>query len=142
MSVMTSPGTVQVSTLMTENVFSIFPDMTIHDAIGVLLKNRVAGAPVISRENVVISVASEGDLLKIASKGDLHKKVSDCLDRLCLTENLITIKKTDSFAFAYMKFLAHAVHRLIVVSESGHLEGIVSRSNVLNVVYESKKTNF
>ena len=132
-------GPIQIQSLMTSQVHCIRPDMTIHEAITILLNHSVAGAPVVDDQNKVLTVASEGDLLKLAANGSLDKKISQCMDRLCRTENLITLRRTDAFATAYMKFLSHPVHRLIVIDEKGRLEGIVSRSNVLKIVLESKK---
>ena len=139
---MQAQPTTTVETIMTAQVYCVRPEMTVHEAIGLLLEKSIAGAPVIDASRKVVSVVSEGDLLKLASKVGLDKTIADCMDRLTKTSNLLTLKKTDSFAHAYMKILAHPVHRFIVVDEKGLLEGIVSRSNILRVVHESKKTQF
>ena len=137
-----SPAAMTVETLMTAKVHCLSPDMTIHEAIGIIINQRISGAPVVDKNRRVLTVVSEGDLLKLASKVGLDATVVSCFDRLVKSEQLFTLKKTDTFAHAYMKALAHPVHRFIVVDDRGHLEGIVSRSNILRVVYESKKTEF
>lgn len=135
-------GNVTVESIMTRNVHCIKLEMTVHEAIGLLLEHSVAGAPIADQNGKAVSVVSEGDLLKLATAVGLKNKISDCLHRLVKTENLLTLKRTDTFAYAYMKALAHPVHRFIVIDGAGRIEGIVSRSNVLRIVFESQKTEF
>ena len=129
-----TPKELRVASIMTAKVFCVSPDMTVRDAINLLVKNHIAGAPVCDNQKVVLSVVSEGDLLKLAARMGMDKPISQCLPKLVKTEKLHTIKKTESFADAYKKFLTHPVHRLIVVDDQGKLQGIVSRSNVLRVL--------
>jgi predicted transcriptional regulator len=131
-----SPSTpsLSVASIMIGKVHTVSPDMTVRDAIKLLLKNKIAGAPIVDSSNKVMSVVSEGDLLKLAATQGLDKTIFQCLIRLTRSEKLLTLKKTDSFADAYKKFLTNSVHRLIVVDDMGKLEGIVSRSNVLRVL--------
>ena len=136
------PTRVTVESLMTREVRCVQPEMTIHQAIGVLLTHTVAGAPVVDENQKVLSVVSEGDLLRLASKRGLKTTIRECFDQLVKTEGLFSLRKSDGFAHAYMKALGHPVHRFIVVDDTGKLEGIVSRSNILRVVFESSATEF
>jgi CBS-domain-containing membrane protein len=125
-----------VADIMTINVHAISPEMTVHEAIGLVLQFAVSGAPVVNADNKVITVVSEGDLLKLSSRFGMKRKIADCTTSLVRTEALQTVRKTDTYTHVYMKFLTHPVHRLIVVDDRGQLIGIVSRSNVLQAMYD------
>ncbi len=123
-----------VEKIMTSSVHSIHPDMTVRDAILLLLKHHISGAPVVDSSRKVMSVVSEGDLLKLAASQGLDKTIFQCMIKLTRSDKLITIAKTEPFTEAYKKFLTQSVHRLIVVDNMGRLEGLVSRSNVLRIL--------
>jgi CBS domain-containing protein len=131
-----APAVLLVEAIMTSPVFSISTDDTVREAIKKLLANKIAGAPVIDSTRKVMSVVSEGDLLRLAATMGLDRTIFQCMIKLTKTEKLITVKRADTYAEIYKKFLAHPVHRLIVVDEMGRLDGIVSRSNVLRVLVD------
>ncbi len=134
-----APAPLLVESIMTSPVFSISTDDTVREAIKKLLSKKIAGAPVIDSTRKVMSVVSEGDLLRLAATMGLDRTVFQCMIKLTKTEKLITIQRTDTFAEVYKKFLAHPVHRLIVVDDMGRLDGIVSRSNVLRVLVDANQ---
>lgn len=124
----------KVEDIMTSNVMGVSPEMTVREAMRLLSTHKISGAPIVNNMNKVLSVLSEGDLLKLAASEGMDKTISTCLPRLCKTENLMTLKKTNTFSEAYMMFLTKTVHRIIVIDGNGNLQGIVSRSNVLRVI--------
>jgi predicted transcriptional regulator len=132
--------TLTVGAIMTASVLSISPDMTIRDGIKMLLTNKISGAPVIDKNRKVMTVVSEGDLLKLAASSGLEKTIFQSMIKLTKTDKLLTVKKTDSFADAYKKFLASSVHRLIVVDDIGRLDGLVTRSTILRVLVDTAVT--
>lgn len=129
----TAPA-ILVEQIMTSEVQCVLTDMTVRDAIQLLLQHKVAGAPVIDSHKKVMSVVSEGDLLKLASSVGMSKTIYQCLIKLTKTDKLITLQKKDTFMTVYRKFLTTQVHRIIVVDDRGRLDGIVSRSDVLRII--------
>ncbi len=130
----TSPE-VTVASLMVTDVKSVTVDMTVKTAIGLLLKHGISGAPVIDSMKTVISVVSQSDLMKLAATKGLTATIGTCLQSLPKKESLVTLKRDVTFAELYRKFLATPVHRLIVIDDTGRLQGLVSRSTVLKVLY-------
>jgi predicted transcriptional regulator len=128
---------ITAETIMTATVFTVTLDMTVRSAIEMLIEKKIAGAPVVDKQNVVVSVASEGDLLKLAATFGLEKPISECLTRLPKQEKLITIRRSEAFEKIYRIFLSHPVHRIIVCDDRGKLQGIVSRSNLLKTLVRS-----
>lgn len=128
----------RIETFMTSEVFSVSPEMTVRDVIGLITTKRISGAPIVDSMQKVISVVSEGDLLKLAAGGAMEKTIASCLGKLPKTERLMALKKTDSFTDAYKMFLSHPIHRIIITDDNGRLQGIVSRSNVLRLLVDTK----
>jgi predicted transcriptional regulator len=124
-----------VESFMTTHVHSITTEMTLNDAIGLFLKYKISGAPVIDTMSKVISVITESDLMKLAPAHGMTKKVGQCLSHLCKPENVITMKKSATFAELYKTFLTKKVHRVVIADDSGRLQGLVTRSTVLQMVY-------
>ncbi|CAN5409865.1 hypothetical protein BH10BDE1_BH10BDE1_30990 [soil metagenome] len=134
-----SPKTT-VATIMTTDVSTVTPMMTVRDVIVLLTSKKISGAPVVNDMQVVISVVSEGDLLKLAASVGLEKQIGQCVDKLVKTKDLITARVSDSYADIYKKFLTKSVHRVIVTDDNGRLRGIVSRSNLLRTLVELAAT--
>ena len=125
---------VTAETLMTSKVHSVTTEMKISDAIGILLKNRIHGAPVVDSLKRVISEINEGDLLKLAPKG-LNKTVGNHLESLPSFAQLDTAKRTAPFAHLYREFLTKEINRIIIVDDNKQLQGLVSRSDILKILY-------
>jgi CBS domain-containing protein len=53
----------KVSEVMTKRVISIQPQVTIVQAIKLMLKNRVSGLPVIDENSKLVGIITEGDFL-------------------------------------------------------------------------------
>jgi CBS-domain-containing membrane protein len=129
---------VTADTLMTTKVYSVTSEMTISQAIGLLLIHRVRGAPVVDTLTKVMSVITEADLMKLAVSKGLSKTVGSCLEDLPKFENLVTAKKTAPFSTLYREFLTNSVQRIIVVDDTRRLLGLVCRSDILKLLYSPK----
>ena len=130
---------IKAEDIMSADVQCITLEMTIHDSIKLLLDHSIRGAPVVDVTQKVISVITEGDLLRLASSFGLSKSVGQCLLDLVHVDELITSKREASFAEVYKKFLQTSVYRIIIVDDAGKIQGLVSRSNVLKILYGPAK---
>ena len=134
------PPLVTVESLMITDVHSITVDMTVKASIGLLLKFGISGAPVIDSVKKAISIVSQSDLMRLATTKGLTALIGSNLNLLPPSNKLITLSKGATFAELYRKFLAHPVHRIIIVDGNGRLQGLVSRSTVLKVLFGPQKT--
>lgn len=108
---------------------TIKPDMSIQEAITVLLKRKVSGAIVVDEENRVLGMLSEKDCLRIFVHGAYNAlpgaRVSDYM-----CKEVVTIEPdTDLFSVAEI-FINYHFRRLPVV-ENGVLIGQISRRDIL-----------
>ena len=130
---------VTVDSIMTSEVHVITPDMTVQQAIGLLLKYKISGAPVVDQLTKVISMISEGDAMKLAATSGLDTPIHQCLEKLLTPSQLVTLRRTATFADLYRTFMQENVHRIIIIDSNGKLLGLVSRSNVLRLLYSPKE---
>jgi predicted transcriptional regulator len=137
MSSASAQKAITVESIMITDVIVVTGEMTVLQAIGLMLDKKISGAPIVDTLKHVISIASESDLMKVAATAGLSKTISACLDQF--PTKVITIKKTASFTELYRLFLAHPIHRIVVIDDAGRLLGLVSRSTVLRVLYGDTK---
>ncbi len=128
-----------VESLMIVDVHCITTDMTVHDSIGRFLEHGISGAPVVDSVKKVISVISQSDLMKLAATKGLQKTIGSSLDVLPPSNKLVSLPRTATFAELYRKFLSHPVHRIIIIDGNGRLQGLISRSTVLKILYGPTK---
>lgn len=127
-----------VEAIMTAKVFTVHVSMTLREAILVLVKNKIHGAPVVDSSNTVVSVVSEGDLLRLATQKGMEATIGACLKEIVDAQRLIVAHRHDTFQSIYKLFLAHSVHRIIVIDNNWKLQGIVSRSNMLRLLVQAR----
>lgn len=125
--------------LMTTKIQCVTTEMTISDCIGMMLTHRIRGAPVVDTSKRVISEITEADLLKLAATKGLTKTVGNCLSSLPTLRQMKTLKKNASFSQIYKEFLGQPVNRIIIIDDTEKLQGIVSRSDILRILFRPKE---
>jgi predicted transcriptional regulator len=133
---MTQPQKLAVSALhvadmMTTEVHSVTLLMSIKQIIEIFLTKNISGAPVIDQSKKVISVIGQTDLMTFVALGGMDKPLNDFLKKLPKESEVMRVRKTDSFKEVFKQFLTQPVRRVIVTDDNGHLQGIVSKSNLL-----------
>jgi predicted transcriptional regulator len=126
--------------IMTAEVKCVTGDMTVRQAIQLLVENKISGAPLVDTMHAILSVVTQGDVLRLAALRGLDKPMGACVKDLPGTGNLATLSRKDTVTDAYKKFLSTKLHRLIVVDANGRLQGIVSRSDILRHIYLTSPT--
>lgn len=112
--------------IMSKIVVSIRPDATLIDAVKVLTKHHLSGAPVVSAEGEVIGFISEPNLMDVLFDQESRtRKVSDYM-----SPEVQVVHISDSVATAATMFAMYGFRRLPVV-EDGRLIGVVTRRDLL-----------
>jgi CBS domain-containing protein len=115
---------------MATKLTALSPEMSIYEAIDVLLRNRVSGAPVVDADGRLMGVLSEKDCLKIFANAAFHQ-VAGGVVRDYMSTALHTVGPNDDLFRLAELFLKNVFRRLPVV-ENGLLVGQVSRRDVLD----------
>ena len=116
----------EISQVMTTNVVTFSPDMTMLEALNLIQHHRISGAPVIMNGEVVGIISTE-DLIRALRDGRIDRKVSDYMSK-----NLITAKATDKVVEALRIFAKKNVGRLPILDENNKLVGLLTKGDITN----------
>ncbi|MFF7274923.1 CBS domain-containing protein [Streptomyces griseorubiginosus] len=135
-----------VSDVMTRSVAVVGRTTAFKDIVRTMQDRKVSAVPVVDDGNEVVGVVSEADLLpkeefrdsdpdrytQLRRLSDLAKAGSVTAGEL-MTSPALTVRANATLALAAREMARARVKRLPVVDETGHLEGIVSRADLLKV---------
>lgn len=115
---------------MIKRVVTLSPDMDVLDAVRMLLKNRISGAPVVDTDRKYLGVFSE--------KCSMHALLDAAYEQLpshdvgsFMDDDAQTISPDTQLLSIAQLFLLSNYRRLPVLDETGTLVGQVSRRDVL-----------
>jgi CBS domain-containing protein len=151
--------TALVEQYMSKNVVTVAADMSLNEASCILSQHGITGAPVVRaavepHQNVeVIGMLSQTDLLyraagtarvPLITSGASTTRYQRNTERMrkcvadnvfcAMSENIVKIKPSATIAEAAEKLLRHKVSRLPVLDARGDLVGIISTTDVMEVV--------
>ena len=117
---------IKAEELMNRKVVSISPVDSIKESVGKMKKFEISQMPVLDGHNVV-GLVSESTLLD-ALMGNKSKKIADIME-----ESPPTISKTASIKVV-SSLLRH--YPVVLVSDSGKLVGLITKSDLLGKLYK------
>lgn len=138
--------------VMTKDVITVPPDMTVREAADVLLRHRISAVPVVDSTGKLLGILSEGDLVRrhelgterhrswwlsvftdTASSGYDYVKAHGQHVADVMTRDVVTAEPTTSLAEIASRLERHGIKRLPIVRD-GRVVGIVSRSNLVRAL--------
>lgn len=113
--------------IMTRDVITVKEDTPIHEAMAIMLKERVSGLPVVFDDMSLAGVISEKDVATLLydKEGLKTKKV-----RYFMTEHTISFDIDDNL-IDVCDFLAKGLVRRVPITSEGKLVGIVSVQDII-----------
>jgi CBS domain-containing protein len=116
--------------MMTPKLIILTPEMDIYEAIRILIKRGISGAPVVDGDGNLMGILSEYDCLKVVTAGAYEGlpegKVADYM-----TCPATTIRPDASMLDVVTKFMKNPIRRIPVMDDTGQLLGQISRKDVL-----------
>lgn len=138
---MAQPKLLTARDIMTPPGVVIGPNMSVFEAIPILIKKRLTGCPVTNPEGELVGILSELDCMKvITSDAFYHDEYSDSdilVSRYMTTDTLSIDPDMGIFRIANL-FFEHTLRRIPVL-EQRNLVGQVTRSDVLKGVQLMRK---
>jgi CBS domain-containing protein len=144
--------------VMTTDVITADPEMSIADLAKLLWEKRISGVPVSNQRGEPIGIVSEGDLLHrresstehrrswwleaFSSNRDLAReyvKTHGAKVKDIMTRKVITVEETTPLAILADLFERHRIKRVPVIRD-GMLVGIVTRANLVRAVATAAAT--
>jgi len=149
----------QVKDIMTTNVISLSPDMSIDRAAAVLFDNNLTGAPVLSFDNKLIGIVTEYDFispdlkihiptyikllksLELVKKDREAKPLQQELEKIkntkvedIMTRDVITVSPEGSIEDLIDLIIKNRINPVPVLDEQKKLVGIVSRADLVKIL--------
>lgn len=145
------PADKPITEVMTRQVITLKPEMTVAQAWEIMLAHFLKAMPVVDDHQHVLGLLTDEDLIRRAGLQQ-HISVAQRLDQATLNEQLnelktstlkvrdvmskpaITAHEGESLGSAAARMAKHGVKRLPVVDHTGKLVGVVSRVDILRQV--------
>lgn len=117
---------------MSRRVVTFRPEMDLREAIDLLLRHKISGAPVVDRDGRLVGILSKRDCLKIAFKSSYHQEQAGPVSAY-MTPDVKTVAPDDPLVSVAERFLATTFRRYPVV-DGGRVVGVISRHDVLKAL--------
>jgi CBS domain-containing protein len=118
--------------IMTSDMVTVQPDVSIEAAIELLLREQISGLPVIDEDGRLVGVITEFALLAVA----YDRRVKNHTVSQHMTRELITVEADDPISRVADLCIVHRVRR-VPVMRNGRLVGIIARRDVLRALVET-----
>jgi CBS domain-containing protein len=113
--------------IMTRDIITVSPSMTVKNLALALIKNQISGAPVADKSGKIVGVVSEADL--IAKNGKDVKAI--------MSKKIISVSEETSVEEIARLMTAHTIKRLPVM-KNGAIVGIVSRADIVSAIAQGE----
>lgn len=121
-----------VKDYMAKTLVTFKPDTPVLDAVHTLVKNRIAGAPVVDDEGNLVGMLSELDCLKVALQAGYHSAYGGPV-RDYMSEGVKTVNAEMSIVDLAQVFIDKG-YRRFPVTDNNRLVGQISRRDVLRAL--------
>lgn len=131
-----------IDKIMARDEITLTPDQPINDAIDILLKNKVTGAPVLDKNRKIVGMITEKDCLKVLIDSAYHNlPFSDKTVSAYMSPVVKTVTTEHDLLDVANEFLTTNYRKFPVVY-MGTLVGQVSRRDVLRAIAEMSNTTW
>jgi CBS domain-containing protein len=113
--------------IMTRDIITVAPDLTVRKLAMTLVKNQISGAPVAGKNGKIVGIVSEADI--VAKKGKDVKAI--------MSKKVISITEDTPVEEIAQLMTKHKIKRLPVMN-GGKVVGIVSRADIVNAIAMGK----
>jgi CBS domain-containing protein len=109
--------------IMTRDVITVTPTMTVKNLAMTLIKNQISGAPVAAKNGKIVGVVSEADI--VGKKGKDVKAI--------MSKTIISVSEETPVEEIAQLMTTHKIKRLPVMRED-KVVGIVSRADIVSAI--------
>jgi len=129
--------------IMVTNLVTLSPDTNVFEALRVLVKNSISGAPVVDREGNYLGVFSEKCCMRLydsiaRAAREQHVALPTLPDaRQIMSTKLVKLAPSTDVIKAIGDLLKHHISGAPVVDASGHFLGVFSEKTSMSVLIQS-----
>ena len=127
-----------VSEYMTTKLITFKPEQSVSEVMETLIKNKISGGPVVTENNELLGIISEGDCIKQISESRYYNQPMENINvEEHMIKNVETISGDMNIFDAAEKFLT-LKHRRFPIIEDGKLIGQISQKDILKAALQLK----
>lgn len=113
----------QAKDIMTRDIITVSPNMTIKNLATTLIKNQISGAPVAGKNGKIVGVVSEADI--VAKKGKDVKAI--------MSKKIISVGEETTVEEIAQIMTTHRIKRVPVMRDNA-VVGIISRADIVSAI--------
>ncbi len=126
------PKRIAVRNYMTTDIVTLKPEMDVLQAVSILLKHKISGAPVVDASGALVGMLTERDCMKVALDAAFHQQSGGTVADFMATD-VITVPAEEAIIDTVRRFYHGDYLRYPVVDGTG-LVGVISRSDAMRVI--------
>ncbi len=126
------PTRITVREVMSKDVVVLKPEMDVLQALHVLLRHKISGAPVVDAGGQLVGMLTERDCMKVALDAAFHQQSGGTVAEFMATD-VQTVSAEESLITTARRFYEKNYLRYPVVDGTG-LVGVISRSDVMRTI--------
>lgn len=114
-------------------------DMTIEEALKLLVNSKITGMPVVDNQRRMVGVVSEYDVLEQISAAGKGNEAQTFRQKIRFSSKADAVREDTPLEEITQKFIQSRYRRLPVVDQEGCLVGIITRRDLIKVFYYRAK---
>lgn len=124
--------------IMSTKLVVVHSDTTVEEAVKLLVNNKITGLPVVDDSGKMVGILSEYDV--ICSVANAKGKSTNALAQpIAYTQKVISVQDTEPMANILISFIDQKVRRLPVLDANQMLVGMITRRDIMRVLYYRAK---
>jgi CBS domain-containing protein len=124
--------------IMSDKVVVATEDMNIEEAVKLLVNNKITGLPVVDKEGKMVGILSEYDIIARVGR---DKKIDEknFKNSIPYTKTVEYVSEDTPLTEVLDRFIEAKCRRLPVLDKSKRLVGLISRRDIMRVLYYRAK---
>jgi len=125
---------VTASAVMNKNVTTVLPDITLQEAMNLIIEKDITGLPVVDTEENLIGIITEKDIIDYKTKANLKfAKVRDAM------KTDITTYSPETPLEEIIRIISEERFRRVPIVENKKVVGIISRRDIIKFLKDEEK---
>lgn len=114
--------------------------MNIEDALKLLVNNKITGLPVVDAEGKIVGILSEYDIIaRVGGESEIDSSLFQ--DVIPFSKNVESVNEDTLLGDILNRFIQLKCRRLPVLDKDRRLVGIISRRDVMKILYYRAKVS-
>lgn len=126
--------------IMSTDLLTVEANSSLEDVVKLIVSERVTGVPVVDSEGRMVGVCSDYDIIRQFSKA--KRKERDVFrKKIDYSKKVETVTTETLLSEIAEKFVTMKYRRLPVIDQEGRLVGIITRRDMMKVLFYQAKLN-